>query len=67
MENVPDPVIMVLGSAATLLFRFRRGDIPVCQTRILREKHGMPWNKRLAVHPLASGHIEVKALDADEP
>ena len=38
---------------------FSPKDIPVCQTRIVREGTGMPWEGRIAVHPLGDGKVEL--------
>lgn len=49
------------------LFTIRPGDIPVCQTRIVREGRGFPWNRQIAVHPLPDGTLEMKALYEPSP
>lgn len=52
---------------AKLLFSHRPGLIPVCHTAVMREGRDLPWNRRVAVHPLKDGRIEIKVLGADEP
>lgn len=34
-------------------------DIPVCNTRVIRGGHGMVWDKKIAVHPLHDGTLEI--------
>lgn len=46
---------------AQLLFRYRN-DIPVCNTRIMREGRGLPWNRRVALHPLKNGRLEITVV-----
>ena len=53
------------GATLTFLLRFRRQDIPVCQTRIIRGPRGLPWEKQIAVHPLPNGSIEMIAVDVE--
>ena len=50
---------------ARRVFSFKHGDIPVCQTRIVREGRGFPWNKQIAIHPMANGIVEMKAIKGD--
>ena len=50
---------------ATGLFRwllYRQGDIPVCNTRIIRAGRGLPWNRRIAIHPLKEGKLEMREI-----
>ena len=49
-------------AVATALFRFRRGDLPACQTRIVRSGRGFPWNHQIAIHPRPDGKHEMTAL-----
>ena len=52
--------------------RFRRitrdntADIEVCTTRIVRGGRGLPWDERIAIHPLLDGTLEIKRLRTDE-
>jgi hypothetical protein len=48
--------------ALKFLFSFRRGDIPVCKTRILHDGRGFPWNHQVAIHPLRTGKLEITAV-----
>lgn len=57
--------LLLGGGVAKLLMRHKSGDIPVCHTRIVRDGRGLPWNERIAIHPLADGRIEMKAVRAD--
>lgn len=43
-------------------FDFTSKGIPVCETRIVREGSGMPWNNRIAIHPLGEGKFSIVAL-----
>lgn len=43
---------------------FSSKNIPVCETRVMREKKGMPWNERIAIHPLGDGDIEMTPVKA---
>lgn len=54
------------GVAVKWFMRHGQGDIPVCTTRIVRERHGLPWNERIAIHPLEDGRIHMKRVRADE-
>ena len=47
-----------------LSFAFSSKDIPVCQVRVIREKEGMPWNERVAIHPLKDGRLEITPIKA---
>lgn len=40
-------------------------DIPPCTTRIVRSGKGMPWDDRIAIHPLPDGRVEV--IDLKNP
>lgn len=66
----PDPTwlgaIATGGAIAKWLLRHRQGDIPVCNTRIVREGTGLPWNQQIAIHPMEDGSIEMKAVRADK-
>jgi hypothetical protein len=48
-----------------LSFAFSSKNIPVCETRVMHGKKGMPWNDLVAVHPLPDGRIEVTPVDPD--
>ena len=61
----PADVAKALGAAAIVLLRFRRGDIPPCHTRVVRERVGFPWDKQVALHPLHSNGVEMKAVEAE--
>lgn len=37
------------GVAVKWFMRHGQDDIPVCTTRIVRERHGLPWNERIAI------------------
>lgn len=43
---------------------FSSKNIPACETRIVREKTGMPWNKRIAIHPLENGNVELTPVES---
>ena len=45
-------------------FAFTSNGIPACTTQVMRGKKGLPWNDRVAVHPLPDGRVEVKAVSA---
>jgi hypothetical protein len=57
-----------LGSAtvkgARLVGRYKLGSIPVCETHLMREGLGLPWNKLLALHPLQDGRLEITVVQA---
>ena len=56
------------GALITRLFGVKKGDIPVCQTRIVREGLGFPWNHQIGVHPREDGKLELTRItpkDAD--
>lgn len=44
------------------LFGNRGGDIPVCQTRIIRSGRGWPWKHRLGIHPRPDGKLEITRI-----
>ena len=49
--------------------RITRGnapDIEVCTTRIVRGGRGLPWDERIAIHPMPDGSLEINALRSDE-
>ena len=48
-----------------LVLDFRKGDIPICNTRIEREGLGLPWNRKVAIHPRPDG-IEIRLVKASE-
>ena len=48
-----------MGAALAKLFGVKKGDIPVCQTRIMREGRGWPWNHQIGVHPRNDGKMEL--------
>lgn len=50
-----------------LNFAFSAKDIPVCQTRIVRGKRGMPWDERIAIHPLGNGDVELTPVRVANP
>jgi hypothetical protein len=43
-------------------FAFTSRNIPVCNAKIVRGGKGMPWNDRVAVHPLPDGTVEVTSV-----
>lgn len=45
---------------------FSSRDIPVCNTRIVRGRHGMPWNEKIAVHPLENGNVSLLPVKSQE-
>ena len=53
--------------AAQLLFRVPKGSIPVCETHVVREGRGLPWNEQIAVHPLPDGRITITPIRAKPP
>jgi len=44
------------------LFSHKEGDIAVCNTRIERVPPGLPWNKKLGVHPLSDGSLHITVI-----
>ena len=48
------------------LFSVKAGDIPVCHTRIMRVKRGLPWNEQIGVHPLDDGRLKLTPI-REEP
>ena len=56
-----------IGAALTKLFSIRKGDIPICQTRIMREGAGWPWNHQIGVHPLPDGKLELTRITTKQP
>lgn len=54
-------IVGKLGAKA-LDIAFRRGDIQVCQTREMRGGRGLPWNRKILVHP-REDEIEIKWAD----
>jgi hypothetical protein len=47
---------------AQFLFSVQEGDIPVCHTRIMRAKRGLPWNEQIGVHPLEDGQLKLTPI-----
>ena len=45
---------------------FSSKDIPICQTKIVRGGRGMPWDKRIALHPMGDGHFEMAKLEVED-
>ncbi len=59
-----DPLSRILsGLLRNLRPLTNTADLPVCNTRILREDHGMLWNRRVAVHTTKKGVTNVKAIN----
>ena len=55
--------LLGVGAAITKIFGFKKGDIPICQTRIMREGVGWwPWNHQIGVHPLPDGRLELTRI-----
>ena len=54
------------GAAVKWFMRHKQGDIAVCTTRIVRTGRGLPWNERIAIHPLEDGTIHMIPVRADE-
>ncbi len=48
------------------LFRIQKGDIPTCNTRIMRTRRGLPWNEQIGVHPLEDGRLQLTPI-REEP
>ena len=48
----------------TINIAFSSKGIQVCEARVVREKKGMPWNNRIAVHPLKDGTVELTPVRA---
>ena len=46
-----------------LMFRIQPGDIPVCNTRVMPKHRGVPWSKRIGVHPLEDGRLRITAIE----
>ena len=72
-EFSPDEITQFARLAGSVLRGVRKlfpitntRDLPVCNTRILREGRGLPWNRRVAVHPTGEGVINVKAISIDD-
>ena len=42
---------------------FSSKGIPVCETRVVRKGKGMPWDGRVAIHPLGDGKIELTPVE----
>ena len=40
----------------------KKGDIQVCTTRIVRKGRGFPWDRRVAIHPMEDGRLEMTEL-----
>ena len=59
-------VLDALKIAAIKFVKYAPGDIPVCQTRVVRDGRGFPWNKRVALHPLEDGKIEMLTIQAED-
>ena len=53
------------GAAGTkvlgLIFRQPPG-LKVCTAHVIREGRGWPWNKRVSIHPLKNGTLEITPL-----
>ena len=48
------------------LFKYRRGDIPACHTRVLSKIKGWPWSEQMGVHPLHDGTLKLTPIRVDE-
>lgn len=59
MEFIPVGGLVKL---LTMLFQAKPGDIPVCQTRVLRGGRGWPWDHRIGIHPRPDGKLEVTKI-----
>lgn len=55
----------LVGGIRSLLRLTNTVDLPVCNTRIMREGRGLPWDRRVAVHPTSDGVTNVKAIRID--
>jgi hypothetical protein len=51
---------------ARLLFGYQRGDVAVCNTRVMHDGVGLPWNRQIAIHPLQDGRLEITSLAAPD-
>ena len=60
-----DPWVRLLPGLRHIIKLFSSRDVPVCNTRIVRAGRGLPWGKRVAVHPTGDGVINVKPLDGN--
>ena len=58
--------VMSGGAAVKWLMRHGQGDIAVCTTRIVRTGRGLPWNERIAIHPLEDGTIHMIPVRVDD-
>ena len=58
----PDALASLAAAGVVRWLTHKPGDIPVCRTRIVRVGRGLPWNKRVAIHPMEDGSIEMKAV-----
>ena len=47
----------------TLQAVVRGGEIPICNTRVMREDRELPWGMRILVHPRENG-IEIISASA---
>ena len=45
-----------------VLLNHKPNDIPICQTRVIRQGRGWPWNYRLALHPRPDGGLEITRI-----
>ena len=58
---------MIFHFFENLAVSFSSKGLPACHTKVIREKVGMPWNKRVAIHPLPDGHVEVTPILEGSP
>ena len=51
----------------TIKAAFSSKNMPVCETGIVRGGRGMPWDKRIAIHPLGDGTAALTPLETTPP
>jgi len=51
-----------VGKALEHAFNSQDRDLPVCHTRIIREKRGLPWNNQVGIHPLKNGRLKITPI-----
>jgi hypothetical protein len=63
---MPDPISagigLIAGQLIKLVYSFKKGDISVSNTRIVRLDRGMPWDLQAGVHPLPDGTLKITPL-----
>ena len=57
-------LVGILDFTFNLNLGFSSKDIQVCETRVMRSGRGMPWDKKIALHPLGDGRFEMEKIEA---